>query len=162
MQRVGEARVVEKLDVRVGDWKPQRNMCHHNVTYFCEHNPDWVPVRGWLYFDLQGLDISKFVSHSIVRDSAGAYWDITPLVASQDYPFVTSNLSEDEYADLVEIQGCSELCPKKRFMILKDRRSGLSHQYDLGDFHCLAGASFTSLVHTTSLSTAYKRQLCLA
>jgi hypothetical protein len=113
MRRVAEAAPVTKLQVKVGEWAPQEKMCHHNVSHFCELKPEYKPVRGWLYFELPGLSISKFVSHSVVRAPDGAMYDITPWNASEHYPFIASNLSEDEYAQLVEEQGVSELHPQK-------------------------------------------------
>jgi len=113
MHRVDEARPVKKIAVKFDDWEPQQNMCHHNAVLFCERRPGWSPVRGWLYFDLPGLDVAKFVSHSVVQGPDGAYFDITPCVTTTDYPFIAGNLSEDEYADLVETQGFGHLHSKK-------------------------------------------------
>ena len=114
MLRASEAIFTEKIQVSVGDWRPERNMCHHNVTYFCQHNPDYVPVRGWLYFDLPGLEFAKFLSHSVVGTPDGTLCDITPWEATQDYAFLTANLSEDEYAELIEDQGYGQLHPRKQ------------------------------------------------
>lgn len=113
MRRSAEAATVAKLQVQVGEWKPKENMCHHNVSYFCEMNPEYRPVRGWLYFNLPGLPVAKFLSHSVVRAPDGTLYDITPWNASQGYPFIASCLSEDEYAQLVDGQGVNELHPQK-------------------------------------------------
>lgn len=113
MRRVGEAAPLETLEVHMGDWSPQENMCHHNVTKFCDSNPDYIPVRGWLYFDLPGLNVAKFLSHSVVRAPNGTLYDITPSNATARYPFLAANLTADEYAELVEVQGVSELHPQK-------------------------------------------------
>ena len=114
MQRVSEAFFVAKAKVSIGDWKPEQNMCHYNVTYFCQHNPGCTPVRGWLYFDLPGLEVAKFLSHSVVRTVDGTLCDITPWEATQDYAFLPANLSEDEYAELIEQQGYGQLHPRKQ------------------------------------------------
>jgi hypothetical protein len=113
MLRASEAAFVAKIHLSVGDWKPERNMCHHNVTYFCEHNPDYAAVRGWLYFELPGLEFAKFLSHSVVRASDGTLCDITPWEATQDYAFLPANLNDDEYAELIEEQGYGQLHPRK-------------------------------------------------
>lgn len=113
IQRVSEALAVEKIVVKVGEWEPQRKMCHDNASYFCEHNPEYVPVRGWLYFNLPGMSYVKFLAHSVVRAPNGTFYDITPWEATEHYPFLACNLSEDEYADLVETQGCNQLHPNK-------------------------------------------------
>lgn len=113
MQRANEVAVVPRISVHVDDWMPQPNMCHYNVSYFCEHNAGHTPVRGWLYFELPGLTVAKFLSHSVVRAPDGVLYDITPWEATQHYPFLASNLTEDEYADLVEEQGVGALHPAK-------------------------------------------------
>ncbi|MEY8210911.1 MAG: hypothetical protein RPT00_01510, partial [Gammaproteobacteria bacterium] len=79
------------------------------VSDWCENNPAYTPVRGWLYFDLPGLPQVKFVSHSVVRAPDNELYDITPSNASKDYPFVEGNLSEEEYADLIGIKGVTEI-----------------------------------------------------
>lgn len=113
LARVSEAVVVEKVSVTIGTWVPQRKMCHHNVSYFCEQKPRYSPVRGWFYFELPGMSYAKFLSHSVVCSPDGTFYDITPWEATEHYPFLPSNLSEDEYADFVEEQGCNELNPLK-------------------------------------------------
>jgi hypothetical protein len=88
--------------------------CHHNVSMWCQHEPDFEPVRGWLYFDLPGLNYVKFVAHSAVRTPEGELFDITPSRAFQDYLFIEGGLSEEEYAHLVETQGVGEIhAPKE-------------------------------------------------
>lgn len=111
--RASEAVFVAKIDLSVGDWKPARNMCHYNVNYFCECNPDYAVVRGWLYFELPGLPFAKFLSHSVVRAPDGTLCDITPWEATQDYAFMPANLTDDEYAELVEEQDHGHLHPRK-------------------------------------------------
>lgn len=107
--RVGEAVPLKRAEIKNGDWEPQPNMCHHNVSTWCQYSIDYKPVRGWLYFDLPGLNFIKFMAHSAVRTPEGKLFDITPSNASQDYPFVDSRLSEEEYAELVETRGICEI-----------------------------------------------------
>lgn len=107
--RVDEAAVLKQAVIEEERWKPQLNMCHHNVTNLCLLANEYTPVRGWLYFDLPGLDYVKFVAHSAVKTPEGDVFDITPAIASQGYPFLVSNLSEDEYAYIVEDCGHGEI-----------------------------------------------------
>lgn len=107
--RTGSAALLNRAIVHIGDWKPKANMCHHNVTFWCENRHGYEPVRGWLYFDLPGFPFVKFVAHSAVRTPEGELFDITPSSATQDYPFIESRLSESEYAELVENMGHGEL-----------------------------------------------------
>ena len=112
--KVGEAAVLKRALIEGGDWAPEPNMCHHNVSMWCELRPEYQPVRGWLYFDLPGLSYVKFVAHSAVRTPEGELFDITPSYASQDYPFIGCGLSEDEYIQLVS-QGVGEIyAPKEK------------------------------------------------
>ncbi len=108
-ERRSEAVLLERTTIEGGDWAPQPNMCHHNVSICCELKKDYKPVRGWLYFDLPGLNYVKFKAHSAVLAPDGKLYDITPSNASQDYPFLDGNLSEEEYADLVETRGYGEI-----------------------------------------------------
>lgn len=109
--RVHEARVLERVEIDAGDWKAQQNMCHHNASALHLHDDRYTPIRGWLYVDLPGLPYVKFVSHSAVKSPAGEIVDITPKpsAATQDYPFLEGNLSEDEYQYLVEECGYGEI-----------------------------------------------------
>jgi hypothetical protein len=107
--RLGEAVTLKRAVIEGGHWEPQPNMCHHNVSIWCQHRTDHKPVRRWLYFDLPGLSHVVFVAPSAVRTPEGELFDITPSNASQDYPFVNSDLSEDEYAELVETRGYGEI-----------------------------------------------------
>jgi hypothetical protein len=107
--RASEAILLKRAVIENGDWEPQANMCHHNVSMWCEQKTDYSPVRGWLYFDMPGLNYVRFVAHSAVRAPDGELYDITPSNAQQDYPFIESGLSEDEYAELVEDRGYGEI-----------------------------------------------------
>ena len=101
--RVNEASVLECCDVSIGDWHPTENECHGNVTTLCEHDPDYEPIRGWLYLDFGGvMDRVKFVAHSAVRAPDGVLYDITPSSVPHQYPFICAEESEDDYAQRVE------------------------------------------------------------
>jgi len=109
--RIHEARVLRRAEIDAGDWKAQENMCHHNASAVHLHDDRYVPVRGWLYFDLPGLGYVKFVSHSAVKTPEGEIVDITPKPSSatQDYRFLEGNLSEEDYQYLVEECGYGEI-----------------------------------------------------
>jgi hypothetical protein len=109
--RIHEARILKRVEINAGDWKAQQNMCHHNASALHLHDNQYFPVRGWLYFDFGVLGYVKFVSHSAVKTPEGEIVDITPKpsAATQDYPFMEGNLSEDDYQYLVECCGYSEI-----------------------------------------------------
>lgn len=87
-----------------GEWQPQPNMCHENVTTWCDYDPSYRPVRGWLYMS----EIGTFLAHSVVRIPNGELRDITPMNASQ-YPFIIAEESEAEYEDLIVRRGISQV-----------------------------------------------------
>ncbi len=105
----GEAAILKRAYISGGDWQPKVRMCHHNVTTWCNHKSEYTPVRGWLYFDLSELNCIRFVAHSAVLTPQGELYDITPKNASQDYPFLSSNLSDEEFEELVELTDGGEI-----------------------------------------------------
>ena len=113
LRRVAEARRLRRAEIAGGDWQPQPNWCHANVSVWCEVKEGYTPVRGWLYFDLPGLAFCSFVAHSALRAPNGELYDITPSRTSAEYPFLEGGLSEDEYAELVETRGMCNLEPRK-------------------------------------------------
>ena len=66
------------------------------VTGLCAAHSDLEPARSWLYFDLPDESIAKFVIHSVFRNGNGEYLDVTPSNAGQEYPFISSNLAEED------------------------------------------------------------------
>lgn len=113
LERSHEAVVVKRVSVAFEGWEAKANMCHHNVTDFCELCPAYTPVRGWLYFEIAGNERAKFLAHSVVRTPDGELIDITPWEATAHYPFLAGNLSDDEYAYLVDELTIAQLNPLK-------------------------------------------------
>ena len=108
--RRDEAAILPVAEVAMGDWKPQPNQCHQNVTDWCENNPDYKPVRGWLYFSFFGLlGRVLFEAHSAVRAPDGKIYDITPSFAMSQYPFIVAKETEEEFAELVSEKGVTQL-----------------------------------------------------
>lgn len=101
--RIGDAVMLQRVEVNLDGWTPQLNECHANATEIHSRNGAYVPVRGWLYFDFGGLlDRVQFLAHSAVLTPDGELCDVTPSVASQDYPFISAEESEEDYAALVQ------------------------------------------------------------
>ena len=89
--------------VSLGAWTPAPNDCHANVGTWCKNMPEYIAVRGWLYFDfVDALSYVLFNAHSVIRDPDGRLLDITPTLASQRYPFLATEETEGEYAQLVD------------------------------------------------------------
>lgn len=97
-RRRGEAILVARAVIEGGDWQPQPNECHCNVDTYCQYDNSYVPVRGWLFFDYGYLlNYVSFLQHSILRFPDGRLMDITPSHASQDYPFIIANESDEDF-----------------------------------------------------------------
>jgi hypothetical protein len=101
--RLDECSVLRRAEVKSESWRPQANDCHANVSEWCIRYPEYEIVRGWLYFHFEGaLGRVQFLAHSAVRAPDGLLYDITPSYASQDYPFLSAKLSENDFAALVQ------------------------------------------------------------
>lgn len=96
-ERRNEGVILKCAEATIGEWKPQPNRCHENVSTWCEHDNSYQAVRGWFYLDQLG----EFIAHSVVRIPSGELRDITPISASQQYPFIIAEESEAEYEDLI-------------------------------------------------------------
>lgn len=100
--RRGEAVIVPPAEASIGDWVPQPNECHGNVSTFVQNTTGFEAVRGWLYFDfLNAFPFVRFVAHSVVRNGEGSLHDITPLHATQPYPFLEGKVSEQKFEEFV-------------------------------------------------------------
>ncbi len=78
-KRIYQAQPVpfRKVSFRNGD-DAQVSECHRNVDRWVEENPGTAAVRGWVTcMDFQ-IAI-RLTAHSVVRDTDGHLFDITPL-----------------------------------------------------------------------------------
>ena len=98
-----EAVFSRRARVSFGRWIPIEHECHANVAQWCAFQPNHRPVRGWLYFDYDNLlPYVHFNAHSVIQNEAGELVDITPTLASRDYPFLVDTESVHEYESLLE------------------------------------------------------------
>jgi hypothetical protein len=91
-----------------GAWRPELNKCHEDATIWAAHNDGWEAVRGWIVFDLSDSFLAMqpeihFVAHSVVRDTAGKLWDITPSTISVDLRFLPHPGTDHEFTDIIEV-----------------------------------------------------------
>jgi hypothetical protein len=84
------------------DWQPDPNECHRNVTLWCNRNPDYAAVRGWLVADYVDLGFYKFFAHSIIESKTGDLIDITPNPAPWSYPSLKHDPVDGDFAEIVE------------------------------------------------------------
>lgn len=109
-ERRNEGVILANKHMTIGDWSPVQNECHRNVTRLCEFNPKLTAVRGWLYFDFENaLPHVRFTAHSAILEEDGLMYDVTPSLASQPYPFIRAQESEEEYAEMIESYNISNL-----------------------------------------------------
>ncbi|MCI0362644.1 MAG: hypothetical protein L0219_02115 [Phycisphaerales bacterium] len=102
-ERRGEGVILTPREVAIGTWRPSQHRCHENVTTWCAHASEDHATRGWLFFHFEYLlPFVRFTAHSAVTSPQGVRYDITPSMASQAYPFISAQESEQEYALLIE------------------------------------------------------------
>src|ERR1700758_5129392 len=87
-ERRNEAVIIKRDRIEDGDWQPDPNECHRNVTLLCNRNPGYTAVRGWLVADYVPLGFYKFYAHSIIETKIGDLIEITPNPAPYIYPFL--------------------------------------------------------------------------
>ncbi|CAN7803259.1 hypothetical protein LJR267_010369 [Paraburkholderia hospita] len=103
-ERRQEGVIVPEVDVGTDVWRPVPQDCHGNFEAWCERNPEYQLVRGWILMPLLGLAYSRFLSHSVVRRPDHVLIDMTPrgpLRKPAPYLFLATILSNDKYEALV-------------------------------------------------------------
>lgn len=105
-----EAAVVPFVEKELDDWKPAPRWCHDNVDRWVQENPGSKIVRGWVLFDLVGLDgVFQFTAHSVVEQPDGTLIDITPTLASRPYRFLSDDLGVERYEEMIRAKGVQHL-----------------------------------------------------
>ena len=101
-ERRYNAVIVDRVPATIQNWSPSKNDCHINVTTWCANHQSHKPVRGWMYFDFLGLmRYVYFNAHSVIENEHGELADITPLEASQPYPFIRAEEDDAAYRRLI-------------------------------------------------------------
>ena len=85
-----------EIDLEFDVWKPQKGFCHHNVIHYCNDNVGYEIVCAWLY-NPQDRPNFIFIAHSLVRDTNGNIFDITPSDAGAVYPAIVVPNDKDFY-----------------------------------------------------------------
>src|SRR3979490_1529128 len=79
-------------------FQPAEQDCHRNVDLWCRARPEHKPVRGWLILENHPrLGVCRFVAHSVIEDERARLFDLTPSAASQRYPFLRTEMVDEEY-----------------------------------------------------------------
>jgi len=105
-----QSRSVRLIDNEGGpDWLPLAHHCHANVKIWVKHSPAHKRVKGFVIFGpIAG--VCRVMAHSLVEIDDGTLVDITPHGASQPYPFVRHNGSDEEFEEFAD-QGEINVCP---------------------------------------------------
>jgi hypothetical protein len=77
-ERRNEAVSIKRVRVEGGDWQPEPNQCHKNVTLWCSWHPAQTALRGWLVADYSEIGFYRFFAHSVVETETGNLIDLTP------------------------------------------------------------------------------------
>jgi hypothetical protein len=100
--RRSEATIARDYRVGIGEWRPRPKFCHDNVHVWVSRSPQHKHVKGYLLFDFRALGFWRVQAHSLVELEDGTLADITPHGASQQYPFVRHNGSDEEFAEMAD------------------------------------------------------------
>jgi hypothetical protein len=97
-ERRNEGSLVQQVQIKEGEWEPEFHECHKNVDFWCKVNPEYKPVRGWVFyaFDYEA-NFVWFLQHSVMRTPENILVDITPNNASDSYPFIIATESDDDF-----------------------------------------------------------------
>lgn len=81
---------VRPLTRKVAGFKPLAHECHANAEAWVALHPHSQIVRGWLLYDYQlsAFPMVRFQAHSVVEDSDGRLFDVTPREGSGSLPFL--------------------------------------------------------------------------
>lgn len=100
--RISESKNLTFKEVKIDGQLPLSKNCHENARLFVESNPTYKTIFGWLCID--GGIISPgviFLAHSVIQDAAGNIYEITPIKSTEPRSFLSSELDENDFADIV-------------------------------------------------------------
>lgn len=102
-ERRGEAVYVDRVNIELPDWQPKANECHDNCTEWYLRHGNCQIIHGWLCIDASALGFYRFVAHSVIKDSSGLLFDITPSSISSELPFLRGGLDTDKYFEATDV-----------------------------------------------------------
>ena len=79
-KRLDQAERVPFRRVSPEGWRPKVAECHQNVDAWVKANPGTAAVRGWVTYASFGDLGVGLTAHSVVQDTDGRLFDITPLL----------------------------------------------------------------------------------
>jgi hypothetical protein len=103
VSRIPTAKIVRVEEVTIGEWAPKENLCHDNVKMLCKNNSSYKHIYGWLYSNNSEFGFINFMFHSVAQNEQGELIDITPSSARRKYPFLSCNIPNYAYEELMDI-----------------------------------------------------------
>lgn len=97
---VTDAVYLKFLDVTINGSKPKPKECHNNVNKFIEQNISFSPVYGWLVIDAPTTSQCLFLAHSVIKDTDGKLFEITPIQSCEPRPFIEAQLTDYDFEQL--------------------------------------------------------------
>ncbi len=85
--------------VRDSNWQPEPRQCHLNVEIWCDRQPKYTVVRGWLVADYSDEGVYNFMPHSVIEDNKGNLIDITPTPMPCPYPFLRHTEEDGDFEE---------------------------------------------------------------
>jgi len=93
-----EGSLIQQEEIKECEWEPEFHECHKNVDFWCRSNPEYKPVRGWLFYAFNyEADFVWFQQHSVILTPENTLVDITPNNALDSYPFIIAKESDDDF-----------------------------------------------------------------
>lgn len=100
--RINEASFLTFKHVSMNGQAPTPKNCNENARFFVASDSSYKIVYGWICVDGGNASPSiDFIAHSVIQDSNGQLYEITPVLSIMPRPFLSSELDEHNFADIV-------------------------------------------------------------
>ena len=102
-EKRGEAIYVPRVTVVLPGWQPKANECHENCAEWHLRQGNCKIVHGWVCVDASEIGFYRFSAHSVIEDSSGSLFDITPTSITSELLFLSGGLDTDSYFEATNI-----------------------------------------------------------
>jgi hypothetical protein len=84
--------------VTVNAGLPKIKQCHDNVEFYVAENQTAKCVRGWIV--VASNMGTLLLAHSVIEESDGVRYEITPIESCEPRPFLEADLCEEDFVNL--------------------------------------------------------------
>jgi hypothetical protein len=102
-EKRGEAFYVPRVRVELPGWQPKVNECHENCAEWYLREGNCEIVHGWICVDATAMGFYRFAAHSVIKDSTGSLFDITPTTINSELLFLSGGLNSDQYFEATDV-----------------------------------------------------------